>query len=535
MGTLDRPQIQAVSTRPTPPLRAGGIEPLRAPAPFLKLLKRNRFEIINKWVDMAIELGPHYSRRTTVELQNTISQSFQANLEALATGRSKSVDEFVGFITVLRLEAGFPLSEVQKAFDLYRVILFSDYFAEQWAPWAPQALTAVNYWVSYQIHRFSDEFQSLHERRLRRYARDLERKVAEDRRELASSERRYKTLVEEINDGYFSISEGRIAFANQAFLSMHQAVPEQVLSQPFLRFVAERDRERMQRVYNDTMAGSPMPSAIEYLRLDLAGNERPTEIRAKVVDLGEGPLVIGICQDITVRVKMEQKVREHEHLAYVGHLAASLSHEIRNPLSTINLNLQVLARKPYFPEVDRERLELASSEVAHLDNILHQLLDLAKPLKPALAPRDLNDVALDALKLLEPQLAQRGLLLGKRLDFSLPKPLIDKGMMEQALFNLLLNAMDEVSQGGLIEVGTNMAASSSAGPRCALWVKDSGGGLSKDEIASIFTAFFTKKRHGFGLGLTNVKRIVEAHGGSVHVESGAGRGAKFTIYLPCQA
>ena len=378
MGIPGYRQTQAVSANLAPISRADRFKSARAPAQFLKLLKQNRFEIIDKWVTMAIELGPNYSRRTTPEMHNTINRSFQANLEALATGSSKSVDEFVAFITVLRLEAGFPLSEVQKAFDLYRVILFSDYFADHWAPWAPRALTAVNYWVSYQIHKFSDEFQSLHERRLRRYARDLERKVAEDRRELASSERRYKTLVEEINDGYFSVSGGRIAFANQAFLLMHQATPEQVLSQPFLHFVAPRDRQRMERIYRSTLAGRPMSSAIEYMRLDMAGAERPTEIRAKLVDLGEGQLLIGICQDITSRLKMEQKVREHEHLAYVGHLAASLSHEIRNPLSTINLNLQALCRKPYFQEVDRERLAMASSEVVRLEGILRQLLDLAQ-------------------------------------------------------------------------------------------------------------------------------------------------------------
>ncbi|MCB2188586.1 MAG: PAS domain S-box protein [Deltaproteobacteria bacterium] len=512
--------------------------PGRCPPQFIKLLKQNRYDIINKWVDLSFGLGPHYTRRTTAELQNTISQSFQANLEALATGKSDAVDKFVAFITVLRLEAGFPLSEVQKAFDLYRVILFADYFSEHWAawaPWAPRALTAVNYWVSYQIHKFSDEFQALHERRIRRYARDLERKVAEDRRELARSERRYKTLVEEINDGYFAIAEGRIAFANQAFLLMHQATPEQVLSQPFLHFVAAADRGRMQRVYNDTMAGSPLPSAVEYLRLDLAGQERPTEIRAKVVDLGEGPLVIGICQDITARVKMEEKVRENEHLAYVGHLAASLSHEIRNPLSTINLNLQVVARQAYLEAVDRERLDMAWREVARLENILHQLLDLAKPVRPVLAPTDLNRLVAGTLKLLEPQLTSRGLLVGRSLDPSLPQPRVDQAMLEQALFNLLLNAMDEVSEGGRIEVGTNLVTSSTAGRQCALWVADTGPGLSPEDLSAIFTPFYTKKRHGFGLGLTNVKRILEAHGGTVHVESAGRQGAKFTLYLPCEA
>ena len=138
---------------------------------------------------------------------------------------------------------------------------------------------------------------------------------------------------------------------------------------------------------------------------------------------------------------------------------------------------------------------------------------------------------LSTLKFLEPQLAQRGLLVGKNLEAGLPQPLIDKGMLEQALFNLLLNAMDEVGEGGRIQVGTQLV-DTSQGPSCALWVKDSGRGLSQEEMASIFTAFYTKKRHGFGLGLTNVKRIVEAHQGWIHVESRAGQGAKFTIYLP---
>ncbi len=510
---------------------AAGAGSAPVPRELVAYLRANAEEIVEQWVHEAARLGPNYRKRSLGELQDTISQSFNANLESITLGEAAPLDDFVEFITALRLEASFGLSEVQKAFDLFRIIVSERLCRQAAPPWLGPALSAVNRCVSYQIHRFSDKFQAMHQAAIQRHARELEIKVEERSRELENSQRRYKTLVEEINDGYFAVVEGRIAFANRAFCKMHKAGANQVLSQTFAHFVAESDRQRVDRAYRDILEGREVPRNLEYQRLALDGSQGPTEIRSRVVDLGQGPMLIGICRDITARVAMEKKVRESERMAYLGQLAASLSHEIRNPLSTINMNLQIMGRKPYLEPVDRERLDMAVSEVSRLERLLRQLLDLSKPLTPAAAPMDLNHLVSDCAKLLAPELAKRGIRVRRRLDRSLPPIRADRGMLEQALINLMLNAMDALTHGGHISLGTK-AVQTAAGPGCELWVRDNGSGLGGDELPGIFTPFFTKKPHGTGLGLTNVKRIAEAHGGKVSVSGAPGKGARFTLLLP---
>lgn len=501
---------------------------MRAPPELITYLEHNAEEIQEIWVDRASRLGPGYRKRTIGELQQTIAQSYQANMDAMAIDSVEPLNEFVEFITKLRLEAGFALSEVQKAFDLYRRILIARLFEEPPAQWHTQAASAINSCVSYQIHRFSDKFQSMHEQAIQQHADDLERTVAIRSQELAASQHRYRTLVEEINDGYLALDQGRIAFANKAFCKMHKASPEQVLSQPVWKFVAEKDRERVRTVYQNLLYGRDVPRSLEYERLAIDGSRGITEIRSRVVDLGEGPILIGVCRDITARVAMEAKVREHERMAYVGHLAASLSHEIRNPLATIKLNLQILSRRKSAYGSDTDRLGMAVSEVSRLEGILHQLLDLAKPLSPAPRLSDVNEIVKGCLEVLRPQLDQRGVRVRRSLDPN-PKMLnVDCGMLEQMLFNLMLNAMDAAGQSGHITVSTKVDQDAKA---CHISVRDNGPGMGEDELSQIFTPFFTGKTHGTGLGLSIVKRQAQAHGGTVDVESKPGQGAKFTISI----
>lgn len=503
----------------------------QAPAGFIRWLEAMRDDIVPEWVDWVSRLSPHYRARSTEEISMTIAQSYQANLQAMEQGRTSPLDSFVEFITRLRLEAGFSLSEVQKAFDLYRVILLPKLLAQPPAFDLLAALEAVNAVVSYQIHSFSDQFQQRHEAAIRRHAEHLKKEVLLRSRELAASERQHKTLVEEINDGYVAVQDMRVALANRAFCEMHQASWHQTVSQPFLDFVAPEDRDKVLRVFRQTLAGEPATPALEYQRLGRQGQRGVTEIRARVVDLGQGPVIIGICRDFTQRVEMERKMRESERLAYVGHLTASLSHELRNPLSIIKVNLQVLSRQDYLPQVDRQRLNMAVTEVSRLEGILRQLLDVAKPLSLSLGRHDPNALAQGCLDLFRPKLAERGIRLRRLLEPRLGPQSLDQGKLEQALVNLLLNAMDAVADGGYITVATRLTTSP-AGPAWELSVRDNGAGMSPQDLARIFTPFFTRKAHGTGLGLTNVKRIAEGHGGEVAVESTPGKGSKFSLILP---
>ena len=176
-----------------------------APARFISWLSRERNALIKEWVQLVVDQSVYYRQRPASELNWTISHSFSANMEAMSSGRVDSLEEFVRFITKLRLEAGFPLPEVHKGFDAYRLILTPKVLARPHNDIALPILESVNACVSYQIQRFTQQFQKMHERAIRAYAENLEVQIEQRTRELAASQQQYKMLVEEMNDGFFVV------------------------------------------------------------------------------------------------------------------------------------------------------------------------------------------------------------------------------------------------------------------------------------------------------------------------------------------
>jgi PAS domain S-box-containing protein len=501
------------------------------PISLLRWLKKETSPIIQEWVDTLPGLSTFYAARPREELVETVTEAFQANLEFLSSNRLTRMERFIDFITDKRLGAGFPLSHVQRAFELFRFIVTRRLLAERRLKLLAQSVEAINASLSYTIHRFSDHFQYMQERSIRHHAQNLEQEVSIRTAELAESERRYKTLVEEINDGYFVIQNGSIVFANRAFCRMHGTTPVQAVGQPFLRFVSPEWRERLSGTYVDAPADKLTASTIEYIRLGCDPEKGATEIRAKTVDLGHGKVTIGVCRDISERVAMERKVRENERLAYVGHLAASLSHEIRNPLSSINMNLQILSENLHLDGFDRRRLDITVREVSRVENILRQLLDLSRPVDIELGIVDVRELVQGCIDLVEPKTAEKRLIIVQRYARSLPACKLDAKKLQQALLNLILNAIEVTGEGGRIlvfarkcRIGENMCLE--------LGVTDSGPGVDTAGISRLFDPFYTTKAQGSGLGLSNVKRIVEAHEGTVEVRSSEGPGATFVMRLP---
>ena len=223
-------------------LLAPALRPGETYARFLGWLREHQDEIIEQWVDRLTVMSPSYRRRPTAELFQTVTEAFKANQVALENGDLERMDRFIDFITEKRLHAGFPLSDVQKAFELFRELVVARLCQGELTGLLPECLPRINACLAYTIHCFSDCFQGMHERYLRQHAHQLERQVHSRTAELAESERRYKTLVNEINDGYFIIQGERIVFANQAFCQMHGASLEGVAGRRFLDFVAPEDR-----------------------------------------------------------------------------------------------------------------------------------------------------------------------------------------------------------------------------------------------------------------------------------------------------
>ena len=215
-------------------------------------------------------------------------------------------------------------------------------------------------------------------------------------------------------------------------------------------------------------------------------------------------------------------------------LAGGLAHEIRNPLSTIGMNLELLAEELESDDSQRARRMLRrignlQGECRNLEDILNAFLQFARAGELHLSDGNLNTIVSDYVDFLEPQANSMEVELRLHLDSDLPVVMLDKSLMRQALVNLCRNAIEAMPEGGSIDLLTR-----TRGDDVVLEIIDTGKGMDEKTRGQMFQAFFSTRSGGSGLGLPTVRRIVEAHHGRISCESEVGKGTRFTITLPAK-
>ncbi len=218
-----------------------------------------------------------------------------------------------------------------------------------------------------------------------------------------------------------------------------------------------------------------------------------------------------------------------EHLATLGELAAGLAHEIRNPLAGIAGVIDVLGS--HLPESTpaRDVLEEVKQEIGHINRIVSDLLETARPKPPDFRLSDLNATAEHAVIFARQQALSKPIAIELTRCEELPPVDHDSRQIHQVLLNLLLNAIQAIEGPGWVrvEVGRRDGAAE-------VRVADNGRGIAPENLGNIFRPFFTTKGDGTGLGLSLARRIVEDHGGAIEVSSRPGHGSEFTVVLPLQ-
>jgi PAS domain S-box-containing protein len=348
---------------------------------------------------------------------------------------------------------------------------------------------------------------------------------------IKESERKYKTLVEDINDGYLVCQNGKIVFTNQAFLAMHGYSREEVLGKELQGFFPSQCLQDVNRIFKNKMEGRNIPDPIEFLRMHKDGTRLPTELKINFVEFDGSPVMIGILSDISERKKMEQKIFENERLASVGQLAATIAHEIRNPLSSIKMNIQILSKHLKLQGFNKRRLEIAADEIKRLNQIVEDVLDFTKPIQMKKEPYRIEKIIEKGVQLLSDKMREKKVQIIQKISRPLPKVSIDWEQMEQAILNILLNAIEAMPIGGILEIDTGKAERIGH-KMIKVEIKDTGIGIAPEHLARIFDPFFTTKAKGVGLGLSNVKKIIEAHDGIIEVDSRTHHGTSFRIFLP---
>ncbi|KPL11356.1 hypothetical protein AMJ85_03740 [candidate division BRC1 bacterium SM23_51] len=215
-----------------------------------------------------------------------------------------------------------------------------------------------------------------------------------------------------------------------------------------------------------------------------------------------------------------------EKLALLGEMAATVAHEIRNPLTAVRGFAQRIARKRSDDRVC-EYCTFIVEEVDRLNRVIEDVLDFARRLSPSRTPTDLNALVRGTVQLLQEELVQNEITMVPNLDLSLPKVLLDPSQIKQVLVNLVQNARQAMDREGTLTLATERR-----GDFAVLIVSDTGGGIAPEHLERIWEPFFTTRTHGTGLGLALVRRVVEDHGGRVEAESRLGEGTTFSIYLP---
>jgi signal transduction histidine kinase len=228
-----------------------------------------------------------------------------------------------------------------------------------------------------------------------------------------------------------------------------------------------------------------------------------------------------------------RRLVQAEKLASIGRLAATIAHEIRNPLTSVKLNIQKVAEDARLDETEREHVGLSLEGIVQIEKFIKELLNYTRVADLNLERFPLEQVFDESFKMLKDSLDRKGIRLERDFAPGLPAVLVDGDKMRQVFLNILRNAEEAMESGGRIDVAMDLAVERGH-RKVRVRISDDGPGIPEKDRDNIFEPFFTTKPSGFGLGLANARKIVEQHNGSVKLARKRGRGTSFVILVPCE-
>jgi two-component system sensor histidine kinase PilS (NtrC family) len=347
-------------------------------------------------------------------------------------------------------------------------------------------------------------------------------RLAERETDLAALSALHESIVQSVSSGLLTVDVlGRVTFLNRAGEQVTGLALSDLRDQPAARWF-------------DAFAPGVSRGETDFT------NARGEKLRvgftvSPLVAAGGEPLGQAIVfQDLTRLRAMEAMIQRSERLADLGRVAAGLAHELRNPLASMSGCIELLRGNVALADEDARLMEIVLREASRLDQLVTRFLQFSRPAPPRREAVDLARVAAETLEVFARDPAAGRVRLATELA---PAPAwCDPDQVRQVLWNLLLNAAqavrgdDDGPSAGRVRVATAVDPEGAA----VLEVEDDGPGIAPDDLQEIFTPFFTTKEKGTGLGLATVQRLVDAHGGTVLVDSAPGQGTRFTVTLPAR-
>jgi signal transduction histidine kinase len=241
-------------------------------------------------------------------------------------------------------------------------------------------------------------------------------------------------------------------------------------------------------------------------------------------------------QLVHARERMEDANRrliQHEKLASIGRMAATIAHEIRNPLTSVKLNIQKVAEEERFAETVKAHLGLSLEGIDQIERFIKELLNFTRVQELSLERWPVAQIVEESLKMIRETLDQKKIAVETACDPGLPSILADADKLRQVFLNVLRNAHEVLGSGG--KIGITCDTVDEGGRRMVrVRISDNGPGIAEKDRPNIFEPFYTTKPSGFGLGLANARKIVEQHNGTIAVGKKRGRGSAFVILIPAE-
>jgi two-component system, sporulation sensor kinase E len=350
--------------------------------------------------------------------------------------------------------------------------------------------------------------------------RPMKQRIQYEMTKLQEAEAYSRAIVETASDGILAVDEGD-------FIESANPAAEKIFGCHVKELVGRKARTLFPWPCVDAA------SEVEAQRLD--GVKFPMEIAVSMARLSDREVSIAVVRDITERKRLENAKLQAERLAMIGTMTAKVAHEIRNPLGSIKLNLDLVrkeidrlsATSQHAPKESRELIDALRAEAGRIQRVIEEYLQFARLPKPKPQPVVLNELLDRKLGFLQASFDEAKVRLRREFDPHTPDVLADEEQLWQAVLNLIRNALDAMPGGGTLTVRTH------AESRYAeLQIADTGEGMTAEQVRQLFVPFFSTKSNGTGLGLAMAQQIVAEHGGRIECTSVVGEGTTFTLRLP---
>ncbi len=321
-------------------------------------------------------------------------------------------------------------------------------------------------------------------------------------------------------------SDGIINYASSEFERDDKENAMTMKGKHFLELVEPENRKLVMSKWEEAKKGIYTPYEIE---------ARARDNSKRYLLLSSHPMketnrLLFVQRDITEFKTLENKLHESRKLAAVGQLSAGIAHEVRNPLSSIKMSLQILEKRMQPSGNNLKRFKIAKREVDHLEKLVNDVLIYARPAPPTMKPTDIRKILEHALEMTEKARAEKEIHVHINYDESAPPIAVDRAMLEHVFINIYQNAIDAMALTGELMITTKVAGNGRQS--IIVEISDTGCGIDEEDLPHLYNPFFTRKKYGTGLGLTQVKKIIDLHQGSIEILSKRDKGTMVTVTIP---